>query len=101
MAQEQSKIDALLRDARAKIAEAERIADVSGLTFEWNLEYGMGGQYVPAGVHRAERIAQEAANLKRRNPDAPDADIQRWAEDRVETSGCSMSGGWRSSSSDC
>lgn len=94
-------ITQLVKEARAKIAEAERIADTHGISFEWNLEYGMGGHYQPAGTRRKERIASEVFRLKKRNPDATPEDLQRWAESIVEQAGVSDEGGWRSSSADC
>lgn len=41
------KIEALLREARVKISEAEAIADETGETFNFDLAYGMGGSYYP------------------------------------------------------
>ena len=35
----------LVHDAEAKLAEAERFADVHGLSFYFCPEYGMGGEY--------------------------------------------------------
>ncbi len=42
-------ISELVDAAYAKIAEAEKIADRTGTSFRFSLEYGMGGEYRPAG----------------------------------------------------
>lgn len=41
------KISALTKEARAKITEAENLADQTGVTFHFSVEYGMGGAYYP------------------------------------------------------
>ena len=43
-----AKIAALIKEAEAKIAEAEKIAEESGIDFSWSgPAYGMGGSYTP------------------------------------------------------
>ena len=42
------QINALLAEAEAKLAEAEKIADATGTSFYWNgPSDGMGGYYTP------------------------------------------------------
>ena len=43
------QITDLLSQARSLISQAENIADENGVTFCFNLEYGMGGTYYPHG----------------------------------------------------
>ena len=43
------KIDELIKEAYAKVQEAEAIADEHSLTFDFEVEYGMGGTYYGAG----------------------------------------------------
>ena len=44
----EAKINTLLAEADAKLAEAARIADEAGVDFYWSgPEYGMGGSYIP------------------------------------------------------
>lgn len=46
----EAKIDALLAEANAKLAEATRIADEAGVDFYWSgPDYAMGGYYIPEG----------------------------------------------------
>lgn len=46
----EAKINALLTEADAKLAEAARIADEAGVDFYWSgPDYGMGGYYTPEG----------------------------------------------------
>lgn len=46
----EAKINALLAEADAKLAEAARIADEAGVDFYWSgPDYGMGGYYTPEG----------------------------------------------------
>ena len=46
-----SKIDALLREADAKLAEAAKIAEETKTWFDWSgPAYGMGGEYHPRSL---------------------------------------------------
>lgn len=48
MSDVRDKINAILKEAEAKIAEAEKLADESGEMFHWDgPAYGMGGYYTP------------------------------------------------------
>lgn len=44
------KISELLAKAFELISQAEEIADAAGITFDFDLAYGMGGTYVPESL---------------------------------------------------
>ena len=45
--QAKKEVERLKEEAYAKIKEATAIADKWGVTFNWDLAYGMGGTYYP------------------------------------------------------
>lgn len=68
--------------AMKAIARAQEIADASGVSFSWDLAYGMGGYYTPTRTNsKGEVFNEDGRKLK-------DWEI-------------SESTGWRSSSSEC
>ncbi len=46
-AEAKTKIDELVKEAYAKITEAEELSEQSGLEFYFSPAYGMGGTYYP------------------------------------------------------
>lgn len=56
--QAQAQIAALVAEAKAKIKEAEAIADQHGLMFDFSLGYGMGGTYTGETVDDWESSTQ-------------------------------------------
>lgn len=55
MSEVKNQINALLKEAQAKISEAEALADKSGEGFNWGgPAYGMGGWYNPEPSEKYE-----------------------------------------------
>lgn len=73
-----TKIAALIKEAEAKIAEAEKVSNESGIDFSWSgPDYGMGGHYTAKS-----------------NVDKPEGAEEDWEPSDSEY-------GWNSSSSFC
>lgn len=49
------ELEVHLNRARKEISKAESIADEHGLSFNWDLAYGMGGTYTGKGVTTEEQ----------------------------------------------
>lgn len=103
-AEARAQINALLNEAYAKINEAIKISDATGIEFSWNLAYGMGGTYTPKPVAMTK---DEALRLVE-SGDALDYETRQKvvAALRGETSSDddwyqSTEYGWSSSSSHC
>jgi predicted NUDIX family phosphoesterase len=85
------KISALCAEAKAKIKEAERLADQHGSSFSFQVSYGMGGTYNPktSSDDRKEALAK-LSERERRALGLREDDTEE--EER---------GGWESSSQNC
>ena len=80
-----AKISVLTAEAKAKVKEAEKIADDHGVDFSFNVSYGMGGTY------KGQSPVRRAA-LAKLSPEEREA--LGVAEDTDDF-------GWQSSSSQC
>lgn len=87
-----AKISALCDEAKAKIKEAERLADECGSSFYFQVSYGMGGTYNPktSSEVRKSALAKLSDNERRALGVRDDDDCDE--EER---------GGWESSSQSC
>lgn len=80
-----AKISALTAEAKAKVKEAERIADEHGVDFSFSVSYGMGGTY------KGQSPVRRAALMKLSREEC---EILGVAENTDDFS-------WQSSSSQC
>ena len=53
-----AKISTLTADAKAKVKEAEKIADEHGVDFSFSVSYGMGGTYKGQSPVRRAALAK-------------------------------------------
>lgn len=90
------EIDKLLQEAHSLIIQAERIADLTGETFQFDLAYGMGGTYYPKTLTKDEavKILRSGDELSEEEREGIAKILSGDAEDYYET-------GWVSSSSMC
>lgn len=84
------KISALCDEAKAKIKEAERLADEHGSSFYFQVSYGMGGTYNPRTSSDDRKAALAKLSERERQ-------VLGLREDEEIEEG----GGWESSSQSC
>lgn len=58
-----TKIAELLKEARTKLNEATEIADEAGVSFFWDVAYGMGGRYISEKAAREHTWRKEGSPL--------------------------------------
>lgn len=96
------KLNELVTQAYNAIAEAEKIADQLGVSFDFDVAYGMGGTYYPKRKPKMTRTA--ALELLRNGAAltiAEREEIARVLNDEDDNDGYYGEEGWNSSSSMC
>lgn len=102
------KIEAKVKEARAVLDEATKLADNSGISFSFSLGYGMGGEYVPKPkkmtMEQAKEIVSSGVDLN--SEEGYEAKVvlginTEEDDENWESSSDESDYGWVSSSANC